>query len=505
MHQPVYTCFILGWLLTVPASARGLFWPARQTAHTSSPGGTRRVAIDWSGRIVRLELLALLLGLTACSGVPRTTASPPPTAINEPVGAGVTAPAPRTGPSARPVVTPTSRPSTTAMPRPHATAVPSVPSPVARLSAAERQHIFTQAWQIIKEQYLYPDFRGLDWDAIRDEYRPLVETATSDEAFYELMGQFVDQLGDHHSRFMPPSAAVSEDAFASGHESHAGIGALILPGPEGGFIQTVYPDSPAASADLRPRDRIIGVDDRPYVPGDGDLRGPPGSKVRLSVVRPGEKSRDIILVRQEIQSRVAPYSRRFPGDIGYVWIPTLWVNDMDEQVSGALTELIAAGQLNGLILDLRGNGGGWEHVLSGILSHFSRGQVGTFYNRSSVRPLVVSSPAGPDLRGEPLVVLIDQETTSYAEVLAGVLQQESGVRVVGAPSAGNTETIYAHKLSDGSRLWLAQEGFRLQNGAVLEGRGVQPDVVVDVDWKRYSEDDDPQLLEALRLLGAGPK
>jgi C-terminal processing protease CtpA/Prc len=77
--------------------------------------------------------------------------------------------------------------------------------------------------------------------------------------------------------------------------------------------------------------------------------------------------------------------------------------------------------------------------------------------------------------------------------------------IVGTPTSGNTETIYAYTLKDGSRLWLAQEGFRLQDGTNLEGAGVQPESTIDVDWTRYSEEDDPQLLEALRLLGAGPK
>jgi C-terminal processing protease CtpA/Prc len=178
---------------------------------------------------------------------------------------------------------------------------------------------------------------------------------------------------------------------------------------------------------------------------------------------------------------------------------------MGEQVSGALTELVAAGHLNGLILDLRGNPGGWRPVLSGILSHFVRGQVGKFYSRDRVEPLVITPPAGPDLRGIPMAVLIDQDTSSYAEVLAAILQHEAGALVVGTPSAGNTETIYSYQLTDGSRLWLAQEGFRLQNDVSLEGKGVQPDVIRNVNWRRYSEDDDPQLLDALRLLGAGPK
>jgi C-terminal processing protease CtpA/Prc len=191
--------------------------------------------------------------------------------------------------------------------------------------------------------------------------------------------------------------------------------------------------------------------------------------------------------------------------VGYVSIPTFWANDMGEQVSGALTDLVAAGALRGLILDVRSNRGGWGEVLNEVLSHFVRGQVGVFFGRNYVRPLVVGPPAGPDLRGLPLVVLVDGETASYAELLAAVLQREDGATVVGAPSAGNTETIYAHTLRDGSRLWLAQESFRLQDGANLEGTGVMPDVTLESDWTRYSEDDDPQLLEALRLLGAGPK
>jgi C-terminal processing protease CtpA/Prc len=238
---------------------------------------------------------------------------------------------------------------------------------------------------------------------------------------------------------------------------------------------------------------------------DGDIQGPAGSTVRLSIARPGDEPYDVVLVRQEVQGRVSPQPRRFPGDIGYVAIPTLWVSDMDEQVSGALTELVAEGELNGLIIDLRGNGGGWGHVLSGILGHFVRGPVGKFLDQRNARVLNVTAPAGPDVRPVPLMVLVDHNTASYAEVLAAILQYEAKAQIIGTPSAGNTESIYAYYLRDGSRLWLAQESFLLQSGVNLEGDGVQPDVLLDVDWKRYSEEDDPQILEALRLLGAGPK
>jgi C-terminal peptidase prc len=457
---------------------------------------------------VRLWVLVGVVALAGCEAadVPVSVVSAPlPTVAATLVVPAAHSLAVTVRPTSDPSPVPTARPTAEPSPAPTLAPQPTAPPTLEPLTQQERRQIFEEVWRTVKQHYLYADFRGVDWDAMRDEYEPRVETDQTQEAFYGDVAEMVARLDDHHSRFLPPAAAQAQDATASGYEVVVGIGVVTQPKLDGAFIQMVFPDSPAARADLRPRDRIIAVDGRPYVASDGDLQGLAGTSVRLNVVRPGEKPRDVVLARQEIQGRIAPYYRRFPGDIGYVSIPTLWVNDMDEQVSGALTELVADGRLHGLILDVRANGGGWSKVLSGILSHFVRGQVGLFFDQRHVRPLVIEAPAGPDLRGLPLAVLVDNDTASYAELLAAILQRENQGLIVGTPTSGNTETIYAYKLKDGSRLWLAQEGFRLQNGSNLEGKGVQPDSTVDVDWTRYSEDDDPQLLEALRLLGAGPK
>jgi C-terminal peptidase prc len=413
---------------------------------------------------------------------------------------------PTVAPSPSPRPAPTSPP--TAIPQP--TALPTDPPAIVTLTPTmlayqDRREIFEEVWRTVKEKYLYPDFHGLDWDAVHDEYAAKIEQEQTRDQFYAIMVEMLALLDDQHSRFEPPAVAQLENAKISNDEVTVGIGVLTRPRVDGAFIQIVFPDSPAARAEIEPRDRIIAVDGRPYRSEDGDLLGEAGSSVRLTVVRPGAKLRDVVLTRQEVRNHIVPSYRRFPGDIGYVTVPTLWVTDMHEQVNGALTDLVAEGRLNGLILDMRANSGGWSYVMSGLLSHFVRGQVGAFVNRQHVRPLEVPPPDGPDLRGLPLVVLIDNETASYGEVLAAILQREDRALVVGTRSAGNTETIYATVLSDGSRLWLAEEAFRLQNGVNLEGVGVQPDSIVDVDWTHYSEDDDPQLLEALRLLGAGPK
>lgn len=443
----------------------------------------------------------MMPALLAC-GAPLPAVTPSP--------AAVALPAPTVAPTAvAAAVAPTAAPPipTLALPSPippPATQPP--PSPTAdEVPVAERRLIFEEVWTTVRDEYLYEDYRGVDWEGLYDEYAARIEGDMSRAEFYDEMVGLVARLDDNHSRFVPPAAAQAEEVSTSGRETRVGVGVSVQPKADGGFVQLVFPDSPAARAGLRPRDRIVAVDGRPYVANDGDLEGSAGSAVRLSVVRPGAKLRDVVVTRQEVNAHILPYYRRFPGEVGYVSIPTFWANDMGEQVSGALTDLVAAGQLRGVILDVRSNRGGWGEVLNEVLSHFVRGQVGVFFGRSYVRPLVVEPPAGPDLRSVRLVVLVDGDTASYAEVLAAVLQREVGAVVVGTPSAGNTETIYAHSLRDGSRLWLAQESFRLQDGTNLEGVGVTPDSVVDSDWTRYSEDDDPQLLEALRLLGAGPK
>ncbi len=100
----------------------------------------------------------------------------------------------------------------------------------------------------------------------------------------------------------------------------------------------------------------------------------------------------------------------------------------------------------------------------------------------------------------PLVVLVDEQSQSYAEVLAAALQARGRAKVVGKRSAGNTETIYSYNFPDKSRLWVAQEGYRLPDGTNLEGRGVIPDVNIDVDWTQYSLETDPHVLKAVELL-----
>lgn len=443
--------------------------------------------------------LFMILLLTGCTSV-RTLAQG--ASETPPVETRLSAAATEVLASPWPSATLTATPTAEATRTPTASLTPtasSSPTPVTptTIPYTQREQIFFEVWNIIHQHYLYPDFRGVDWDEVYVEYKPLVQRAKSNEEFYALLTEMVALLDDRHSRFLAPSAATFEDAFSTGLESYVGIGVRLVPRADGSFIQEVYPDSPAAQVGLLARDRILAIDGEPF-DGGSDLYGPEGSEVRLLVMSPGGEPREVLVIRRAVQGRIVPITRRLEGDIGYLKLPTLWVNDMDAQVSGALTDMIAERPVRGLILDLRGNPGGWNYVLTGVLGHFVRGNVGLFFNQNGTKPLMISENTGPDLRNIPLAVLVDDTTASYAEVIAGVLQDVAHAYVVGVPTAGNTETIYAYELVGGARLWVAQEGFKLLNGTNIEGEGIQPNEVIDLDWTNFSEQEDPHVQAALR-------
>lgn len=363
---------------------------------------------------------------------------------------------------------------------------------------------FNQVWSTVKEHYLYTDFRGVDWDKIRIEYALKVADAKSAPEFYKTIGDMVALLKDQHSRYISPEKRRDEDSLNRGDDSYAGIGILSKYDATSALIILVFPGSPAEEAGLKRRDRILAVDGKPIVDSElSGIGGPAGTDVRLTVLSPGEQKRDVTLTRRAVTGKITASSSRLEvnGTIGYLLIPSLWADDMAKQVEAQLAELLAGSPLKGLVIDLRANEGGWRPVLIGILGQLIQGDVGRFYSQENSYPLdIAQGSLYKRLKDVSQVVLVDEQSQSYAEVLAAALQARGRVKVVGKKSAGNTETIYAYDFADKSRLWVAEEGYKLPDGTNLEGRGVTPDVSIDIDWTQYSLKADPHVLKAIELL-----
>lgn len=465
-------------------------------------------------RISATFMLSLLL-LLGCAAQPEAVAvAPLASATSEPT---VT---PRPLPSPTLMVTATALATSTPTVTPEAptatvTAIPLVPTPTLMpLSAEQRQEIFERTWTIVHERYVYEDFRGLDWEAMRLTFTPRILAAEVPEEFYALMRELIASLGDDHSRFESPQQVASQQAEFRGELRYGGIGALIRTVDEGGLILMVAPEAPAERAGLAPRDLILAVngipfnDDAAFGPQGpiGAVRGEPGSFVHLTVRTGSEAPREVHVVREAVASEAFNQvrGRLLPrGEIGVIEIPSFYVDALDRRTRETVEELLALGTLRGLIIDVRGNSGGYVHLMRNTVALFhDGGSIGSTSGRASYEEQRI--PEGqsiPGIEDIPIAILIGPSTVSAGEMFAAGMQVLGRARIVGEPSAGNTENLFGYTFDDGSRLLLAELAYHLPDGTMIEDRGVIPDRHVGGEWWRLHPDEDPQLLAAVEELG----
>lgn len=371
--------------------------------------------------------------------------------------------------------------------------------------------IFEELWQIVRDEYLYPDYNGADWEAIGREFRQRVQSGLTPEAFYEAMDEMLARLNDDHSVFLNPQEAAEEDAEYAGQTNYVGIGVVISAVPERqrATIILTFPNSPAAEAGLQPHDNILSIDGQPILDDSGFLRtelllGEPNTTLQVEVQRPGEAQRTLTLTRRPIQGPLpvpyeilaTPKGKR----IGYLLLAGLTDKTIDDQVEDAIRTMSLPGKLDGLILDNRYNSGGADTVTRGVLSLFTGGRLGYFANREKRRNWF--DVRGRNVAGSaeiPLVVLIGLETVSFGEILSGILQDQKRAYLIGTPTEGNIELLWSYNFPDGSRAWIAHETFYPLNNPRQnwEKTGIHPDLVISSNWDEVTLFTDPVILAAL--------
>jgi carboxyl-terminal processing protease len=383
------------------------------------------------------------------------------------------------------------------------------PNPV--IGTDVQLRVFDDLVTTIQENYLYPDFNGLDFDGLTIEYRAKIEAGLETEDFYTEMEQFMSDLGDEHSQFESPSLVTASDQELSGSVDFVGIGAIIMPliEKERIVILSVFPDSPAEHAGLKQHDSILAVDGAPIIK-DGEpeafrTRGPECTALVLTVQTPGQEPRDLTLIRHRITTPQPIVAQLIPTNdgsrIGYIFIPTFYDETIVGQVRAALESF---GTLDGLILDNRMNGGGSSSVVDPIFSFFTDGLVGHFVSRFDERPLNIDADPINNSQDVPLVILVGEDTVSFGEIFSGALQDMGRAKIVGQTTLGNVETLHAHYFEDGSRTWLAEERFDpLISGedANWEETGILPDVEAFADWDTFTIETDPAVAASVVLLG----
>jgi len=400
--------------------------------------------------------------------------------------------------------TPTGKPTATLPPTPDAAAPFIEPN-------ARYQRIFQRVWSLVDEIYVYEDYNGVDWDAVWTEYNSRVAVISDNADFWALMQEMIAQLDDQHSAYLTPEQAAEEDQSFSGQHDYVGIGVYLTTddSEEYAIVLLTFPESPAEQAGIQPHDKILAVAGE-WLRESSDtgatldlMLGPEGTPVTITVQTLDAPPRTVTVTRGRIQSALPVVTRRIEtpeGEIGYLLIPSLWDETIGHRTREALNDLLTDGPLQGLILDMRINGGGAYSQLYNLLSLFTEGEVGQFQQRHSSQSLVVVANPIKDTQTLPLVILIGPSTESYAEVFSGALQGMGRAVLIGAPTAGNIETVYQYNMEDGSRLWLAQEYFVTTSGYHWEGEGLTPDLYFPQTWEEVSLEDDPLIDAAVALL-----
>jgi carboxyl-terminal processing protease len=366
--------------------------------------------------------------------------------------------------------------------------------------------LFDGVWEGIRDVYVDPDTNGLDWDAIGDEYAPLIIQTDNAHEVYDLLREMVGLLDDPFTSFYAPEDLGDRAAY---DPTYGGIGALLDTSTAGedspGLrILYVFEGGSAKESGIAARDSIVGVE------GDAcarivDIRGPEGSEVTLTVVSPGEAPRDITLERRRINPLILPEARRLAADpsVGYLQVLALSGQEAVDGTEQALTRFLRDDPITGLIIDLRASNQGAPRVVIELLGAFVEGEVGEFHSRRGNEPITVEASELADRYADmPLVVLVDEDTEADAEQLAAILQDQGRATIVGTQTSGQTHGATSVEFLEGSLLQIVVFGFQLPDGRTLEGEGVSPDVAVEADWLGYREAEDPFLVAALEVIEA---
>jgi carboxyl-terminal processing protease len=377
---------------------------------------------------------------------------------------------------------------------------------VTEISKDEQLNILGDLGNIVQEIYVYPDYNGKDWNEIESRYQAKIEAGLDTQSFYDEMSAMIEELGDEHSFFLSPIEVAEAEAELRGEIEFVGVGIYGQPdfARERMIVVSTFPGSPAEYGGIQHHDSILFVDHHPIKEEDGNrLRGPQCSAVVLTVQSPGEAPRDVMLIRFAIQGNI-PIDARLVATtdgskIGYIFIPSFFDETLPEQIKNALNEF---GPLDGLMLDVRMNGGGSSSVTYPILEYFVQGKLGEFVSRDTSRPLEIQSNEIQNSQTVPLIVMVSQDTVSFGEIFAGVLRDSGRAKIVGEISLGNVEVLHGYDFDDGSQIWLAAETFHSEfSDANWEETGIIPDVQAFAEWDTFYFETDPSIVAALNLLG----
>jgi len=333
----------------------------------------------------------------------------------------------------------------------------------------------------------YPSEAGdlaLIQEAMKQVQRNYVAPVTDGELTKDALKGMLTRL-DPHSDYMDQDQYQQMSTVTRGQFGGIGVELTL----EGKVPEVISPidGTPAAEAGIEPGDRIVRVDGQPTTGMDAEeivkrLRGPAGSRVVLTITRNDRAPFDVALTRNVIRV-VSVKSDLKRDNIGYARVTTFTENTAPELAAAIVRmKAQAQGRLNGFVLDLRNDPGGLLDAAIDVTGVFlDGGVVVTTRGRNPADDHLYRAPAtGDQLRGVPIVVLINSASASAAEIVAGALQDHHRATVMGTRSFGKGSVQTIIPLEGRGALRLTTALYYTPSGRSIQGQGISPDIVVNV-------------------------
>ena len=337
----------------------------------------------------------------------------------------------------------------------------STPCALSTVECRKLTRLYT-AWEIVSKNYVDP--KSVDTDAMIDG----------------AISGMVDSLGDRgHTRYISPKDAAAEREALEG--SFEGIGAYLSERDGYVIISAPIEGSPAAAAGILPGDRVTkvdGVDMRTATINElqRKVRGPGGTQVVLDITHEDGTTMTVTITRATIDIPSVSW-KMLPGGIAH-----LHLNQFSAKASGdmqtALTAIKAA-NATAIVLDLRNNPGGYVDQLMNVAGQFLPANTTVLIESSRDGTRTPYKTEGTGLALDiPMVVIVNNNSASAAEILAGALQSAKRSVIIGEATFGTATVLRSYALDAGAEIRLGTTQWLTPEGNVVRGKGITPNIEV---------------------------
>ena len=344
------------------------------------------------------------------------------------------------------------------------------------------------------------DLFGEVLDKIKKEYVDEVDQSEMIDSAINGALQYLDP----YSAYMNPELFKSIETDTKGE--FGGLGIEV--GMEAGVVKVISPidDTPASRAGIKAGDYIVKINDK-QVQGNSlmeavkMMRGPVGSKIKLTIRRKGEKKALEKIIKREIIQVQSVESKIFKKKVAYLRLKS-FNNNSSKQLVKKINNFEKEDNPTGYILDLRNNPGGLLTSAIKVTDFFlDDGEIVSTKGRRALENRRFFASKGDKINGKPVIVLINNGSASASEIVAGALKDHKRAIVLGENTYGKGSVQSVIPLSDGGGIRLTVSKYYLPSGESISEVGVAPDIFVEEsDSFEANTDEDNQLNYAIKLL-----